>query len=273
MKKLILLLLLSISTIVNAQEFQGKAVYKTHRKIDLKIDSKTTSDAQQEKLMALMKKQFQKTFILNFNKSESIYKEDTQLAKPEVQGGMQVQIVSIGGSGGTDILYKNTKEKRFTNKTEIMGKRFLIKDTLLDSKWELSGETKNIGNYTCYKATYSREVENTSFVMSNGKPEETKKKETIVTTAWYTTEIPVSNGPGRYGGLPGLILEINDGKLTIACTEIVMNPTKKIDIEEPTKGKKITQKKFDKIQEEKSKEMMERFRNKKGDGIEIRIGG
>ena len=100
---------------------------------------------------------------------------------------------------------------------------------------------------------------------------------TKITTAWYTPQIPVSNGPEEFGGLPGLILEINDGKLTIVCSEIVLNPLDKIEIKEPTKGKEISQKDFDKLQKEKSKEMMERFRSKRGDGkgntFEIKIGG
>ena len=106
---------------------------------------------------------------------------------------------------------------------------------------------------------------------------ETKKKETVVTTAWYTTQVPVSNGPGDYQGLPGLILEINDGKKLIVCTEIILNPSEKNKIEEPKKGKVVSQSKFDKIQEEKSKEMMEKFKSRNGvqigNGVNIKIGG
>jgi GLPGLI family protein len=46
-------------------------------------------------------------------------------------------------------------------------------------------------------------------------------KETIV-TAWYTPEIPVNQGPDKYWGLPGLILEVNDGK-TVLCSKVVLN--------------------------------------------------
>ena len=49
-------------------------------------------------------------------------------------------------------------------------------------------------------------------------------------TAWYTPQIPVSQGPGEFWGLPGLILEINDDKTTILCTKIVMNPNDKSKI-------------------------------------------
>jgi GLPGLI family protein len=39
----------------------------------------------------------------------------------------------------------------------------------------------------------------------------------VTITAWYTPEIPVSQGPEGYWGLPGLILEVNDGKTTICA--------------------------------------------------------
>ncbi|WP_240614833.1 GLPGLI family protein [Polaribacter filamentus] len=74
-----------------------------------------------------------------------------------------------------------------------------------------------MGTYTCYKATYTKEIENTTMSIVNGETKEVKNKETIVTTAWYTTQIAISNGPKDYQGLPGLILEINDGKNTIVC--------------------------------------------------------
>ena len=46
----------------------------------------------------------------------------------------------------------------------------------------------------------------------------------ITISAWYTPQIPVSAGPGNYHGLPGLILEVNDGSETVICSKIVINP-------------------------------------------------
>mgnify|MGYP000672256811 CR=1 FL=1 len=97
------------------------------------------------------------------------------------------------------------------------------------------------------------------------------------TTAWYTLDIPLSHGPSEYWGLPGLILEINDGDLTILCSKIVLNPEKGVAIEKPKTGKKVTQAEFDAIQEKKTQEMMEQFKgdSRRGDGnsFQIRIGG
>ncbi|RLD29117.1 MAG: GLPGLI family protein, partial [Bacteroidetes bacterium] len=99
--------------------------------------------------------------------------------------------------------------------------------------------------------------------------------EEITITAWYTPQIPVNNGPGNYHGLPGLILEVNNGRQTLICSKIVLNPKNKISITEPTKGKKITQEKFDAIMEKKMKEMEDRYEHNRGDGnsIEIKIKG
>lgn len=279
MKTIYTLFLLFMATILSAQDFSGRATYKTSRKSTIKFgkNQKGISDKMQEELKKRMQKMNQKTFILEFDKTSSIYKEDVKLDSPNPMGDRSgVMVMSFGGSGSTDIYYKNIKDQKFLNKTAIMGKPFLVKDKLKQYNWELSSETKNIGMYTCYKATFTEEVESFKISMINGASKETKTTETVTTTAWYTTQVPISNGPKNYQGLPGLILEINDGKNLIVCTEIVLNPEKKVVIKEPNKGKVVTQKKFDKIQKQKSDEMMEKMKSRKGvelgNGIQIKMG-
>ena len=118
-------------------------------------------------------------------------------------------------------------------------------------------------------------VENQSYEYK--KSSEEKKKETITTTAWYTLQVPVSNGPDNFQGLPGLILEINDGERLIVCTEIILNPSEKIEVKAPEKGEIVSQAAYNKIQKEKSKELMDRFKGRNGvnmgGGINIKIGG
>jgi GLPGLI family protein len=273
-KKFIMALFITGS--VFAQDFSGRATYKTHRKSSFELDSTTiaANPGIQEQMEAQMRKMFQKTFTLDFTKSESMYKEEQELEAPKgpsANGGVMVMV--MGGNGSSDILYKNILEKRMANKTDLMGKIFLIKDNLVSYDWELTGETKNIGNYTCYKAAYEIEEDDIIIDMIDGEVKEVKEtiKRTIV--AWYTPDVPVSNGPSNYGGLPGLILEVNDGNETIMCSEIVLNPKEVKEIKEPIKGKIVTRKKFDEISLEKTKEMMNRYRSRDGKGIEIKIGG
>jgi len=262
-----------------SQNFQGKATYKSKRKIDIKLDSTQVDTGMHGKMMEMLKKQFEKTFVLTFDKDESVYKEDEKLGKPQGPSNMEMVMINTGGS---DILYKNTKENRFTNQNDVFGKIFLIKDSLEKLDWKLEGETKNIGEYTCYKATLKREVEvfessisfNGDKDLDDAKKTAPKMKE-ITITAWYTPKIPVNNGPGNYHGLPGLILEVNDGTETVICSKIVMNSKNNITLKEPNNGKVVSQEKFETIIDKKMKEMEERrsFNSRDGENIEIIIGG
>ena len=277
MMRVILVLLLVISLTASGQKFQGKATYKTHRNIDIKIQEGggAPNSEIQKALHEQLKKRFQKTYTLSFTKSKSTYVQNKEI-QPNVKKG-DVKIMIMGNGAGDDVLYKNISTKGYVNKREISGKRFLIKDKLPIHNWKMSSETKKIGKYTCYKATRSREVEKSSFMMTDGETEEKKKKIIITTTAWYTPEIPISNGPGMHWGLPGLILEVHEGKQSIVCSELIVNPSKKIKITIPKKGKKVTQEKFDKIMKEKSEEMIERFKNNRkstnGGSLDIQIQG
>lgn len=256
---------------LEAQEFQGVATYKSHRKVDLKMGNDKMDDAQQKMIQEQLRKQFQREYTLEFNKYESVYKQEAKLDTPQApSSGISIKVVQ-----GDDIMYKNVKEQRYTNKTEIYGKLFLIKDSLTSRKWQLVNETKNIGEYTCYKAIFEDEY-TTRTLTEEGEFTTVTKPRT--TTVWYTPQIPVSNGPSNYFGLPGLVLEVNDGKLTLVCTKIVLNPEEAIEIVEPKKGKEVSQEEFDAIRDKKNEEMLEQFRstsrgNKGGDRVMIRVGG
>jgi GLPGLI family protein len=275
----LLLFLLCSTFSLFAQDFQGVSTYKTQRKLDLKIDSTQVGGGEMQKqIMDMLKKEFLKTFILTFDKNTSVYKEDEALAPPSTGSRM----VFISSDGGSDVLFKDIKNQSITNQKETFGKQFIIKDRLKPIEWELHSDTKNIGNYTCYKATYTKEIEESMMTFSSSGEEQREEEpttapvmKTITVTAWYTPQIPVSNGPESYQGLPGLILEVNDGDLTILCSKITINPKKAIEISEPKKGKQVTQEEYDSIMLKKMEEMSEQYRGRGSDkeGIEIRIGG
>jgi GLPGLI family protein len=261
-----------------AQDLTGVATYKTQRKVEVQLDSTQMDEGMRTQVMAMLKKQFEKEYELEFNTNESIYKEVEELDAPNTGASwMRMEVVSTGAG---DILYKNLEDNRYTNQNEVFSKQFLIQDSIELPDWKLEKETKNIGEYTCFKATYTRTATLVNSIRSsNDKDTEAQeeKEEEISVTAWYTPQIPIENGPAMYGGLPGLILEISDGQETILCSKIVMNPKKGIAVEEPQGGKKVSQEEFDAIMEKKMEEMNERYEKNNGheDGerIEIRIGG
>ncbi|WP_329805839.1 GLPGLI family protein [Flavobacterium facile] len=289
MKKIFLAVLGLTTFIASAQkDFQGMAVYESKTSTaDFAKNFDGNKDITPEmktQIMERMKKMFEKTYILNFDKSASIYKEEEKLDAPG-QGGGGRMMASMMGGGGT--YFKNVKEKQYTVDKEVFGKEFLIKDSLPNLKWVLTDETKKIGDYTCFKATAVKEASKSDF--RNYRRKEEKKKEAVKTevktddkattekkdekktnffdevempkeitvTAWYCPEIPVNQGPDEYWGLPGLIMEVNDGKTVIMCSKLVMNVKDKIEIKAPTGGDKVTQKEFDDIMMKKMKEMSE----------------
>ncbi|MGQ1948824.1 GLPGLI family protein [Geofilum sp. OHC36d9] len=67
---------------------------------------------------------------------------------------------------------------------------FIYKDELNPQEWEILDSTKTVLDNVCQMA------------------ECTFRGRTW--TAWFTPEIPVSDGPWKFGGLPGLILEVYD---------------------------------------------------------------
>ena len=304
MKKILLTLALLLTSLASQaqKDFQGMAVYESKTSTaDFKSrfqGNKEITPEMQKMIEDRMKKMFEKTFILNFDKSTSIYKEEEKLDAPGTsqQGGFRM-MTNIMGGGGT--FYKNIKEKNYTVDKEFMGKEFLIKDSLPKLDWKMESETRVIGGYTCFKATAVRAVSATDFRNFRPKKEGDKKEEApakdaktddkekktnfmdefdipkeVTITAWYSPEIPVSQGPENYWGLPGLILEVNDGKTVILCSKIVLNAKDKVEIKAPTNGKVVGQKEYDKTMLDKMEEMRQMYGGQRGEGgrTEMRFG-
>ena len=250
-KKLIVLLILLVTFLLNAQDFQGIAYYQTKRNIKVKIDSTSKiSENEQKDFQEMLKKQFEKTYILIFDKEKSLYKEEERLNSPVTKGGIKIII-----GGANNLLFKDIKNKIFVNEKESFGKFFLIKDSLNKMNWKYEKETKMIGKYLCLKATRIKMVDDYDGI------EKKEKQKELKVTAWYTPEIPVSNGPEKHHGLPGLILELHEDKMHYVCNKLILSPKNKKEIKPPTKGKKVSQKEYDKIMKKKRKEMMENFKN------------
>ena len=265
MKKLIILILF-LSFEGYSQEFLGKAYYMS--KSTVNMDWMNNMSPERAKyIKARMKTALEKNYILDFDSKSSYFKEEVTLDAGGSGGGGFNWMQFVVGPDQGDI-YKDVQEKMYINKRELFGKVFLIKDNIEPTKWVMTGESKKIGQYNAFKATYTKEVEEQVFSFSrrqqqnndqeNNNPAQPKTK-LVTMTAWFTPEIPVSTGPAMYGGLPGLILEISDGNRTMLCTKVVINPKEKIKIKEPSKGKIVSNLEFKKIQEDKMKEMRERY--------------
>ena len=282
-KVVLILFTLLFATNIKAQDFQGQAYYFSKTTMDMSRWDRggKMSEAQKKQMEARMKPWLEKTYILTFNKEESIFKEDEKL-----EGGPGGRAPSMWGSSfSAGLQYKNIKEKIFLQDQEFFGKQFLITEQMTPYAWKMGSETKKIGQYVCYKATTTRPSSELNFTSTNRRDREKKKEEKkkdstsvvsdvnvavavvkkkeeieekeemVEVVAWYSPMIPVSQGPTEYWGLPGLILELSAGNTTMLCSKIVMNPEEKIEIKRPTKGEVVTKKEYNEIITGKMQEM------------------
>ena len=90
-----------------------------------------------------------------------------------------------------------------------IGSNYQYEDVIPNLKWEMKNDTSTILSYSCQKAI-------TTF---RGRTYE----------AWYTTEIPINNGPWKFGGLPGLILKVSDKKQYFVFECIGIEKSKKLE--------------------------------------------
>lgn len=268
-KKKIFLLILLLPAILLSQDFQGKAYYFSKSTMELGSFGATMSEAQKKQIQERLKNRLEKTYILSFNKEASIFKEDYKV------DAMSGATDTWGKNFTPGDQYKNVKTKELLQKQEFYGKQFLIKDDLLTIDWIMSSETKQIGNYMCFKATASIPTNDLTWydfswdrLNANKKPDSIATSKAVIVEevnmteiiAWYAPQIPISQGPLEYWGLPGLILEVNAGNTTLLCSKLILNSDEKINIKAPEKGKEVSKKEYQEIIASKMQEM----RNNRG---------
>lgn len=254
---LFFLICLSFFQLSFGQEIIGIATYKSFLAYDLRVDSTEVDAELRGHLELVIGQQTQKEYELHFNSKESLFQEKDALEKPNPMTAN----VMVQTSGGLGSVYNNLEEMQYIRQIDLLGKLFLVTDSIVIPEWTLEKETKSIGEYTCFKASYIQ-------VYEDDATGEAKEKEVV---AWYTPQIPVGFGPMNYSGLPGLILEVRDGKWTYLCNQIVLNPKNPITIGPARKGKVVSKKEYDVIQEKKRKERHEFKPSSGAKSIEIRI--
>ncbi|SFB87805.1 GLPGLI family protein [Zunongwangia mangrovi] len=87
-------------------------------------------------------------------------------------------------------IFKNKSENKLGYGIKLMDDKLYYSQDIDKIQWEIQAEAKEISGYQVQKAT-------TSFAGRDY-------------IAWFTPEIPLSDGPYKFAGLPGLIVEIRD---------------------------------------------------------------
>lgn len=168
----------------------------------------------------------------------------TRAAEPDEPGGidaaegnMNVQIRFIGRSSGDEATFIDLETGESVEKTEFLGRTFLITGDEKAIPWKLTGEQSEFLGYLCQKAVAT--VDSTSY------------------EAWFTPQIPVAAGPDGFGGLPGLILVLSrdEGMLSYAATEVDLAPLAPDALARPEGGHAVTREEYRALVKERMAEM------------------
>ncbi len=233
-------MILFIPALLIAQEFQGEIIYQS---ATANSNKELSYDKELEAYKKRVAKAHQKEFKLLFNKDISLFKLIEKLNVPNQSNGFG----RMGVVYPFENFYKNNKEKRIINKQEWFGQIFLIQDSLKIKPWRILDKTKQIGEYLCRKAVFTKAY-SAHEIGKDGALKFVQKEREVV--AWFTNQIPVSHGPGFFYGLPGLILEVHDGNTVLLTTEVTLKQKGKKRIQEPKRGKVVSQSEFDSIKEQ-----------------------
>ena len=223
MKKPALLIILFFYIVSYSQIKTGVIQYK----VSLNKEIPSTINSAQNDLILKMDKEAEKiSYTLIFCQDESYF-----YANPKL-----VEISNFSFLAGT---YNFGKIKYYQNKikqeyreyvdSKKLGPQILNKKVFYE--WSLLQETKMIDGYKCYKAT-SPSISSTGEKSINYK---------FNITAWYCPKIPIHNGPKEFGGLPGLILELQIYKSTYTAFTINIDPKTLPEIDKLTSLKAISE--------------------------------
>lgn len=145
--------------------------------------------------------------VLRIGKNSSVFYSihkffgDSMICNPaskKILGRMILQAVQKGDykniPGGArnsmDYIYKNYPKGKITTRTGMFADDFEYKETYISQDWKIMDSTKLIIGYPCQLAK-------TEF---RGR----------IYHAWFTPDIPICEGPWKFTGLPGLIMEVYD---------------------------------------------------------------
>lgn len=153
---------------------------------------------------------------LFFNSKQSLYTPDKEDATTDNGWGGTSRVAEL-------FFLRDFEKETKTDLQQILGKTYLLEDSLHTPQWRILNEIKDVNGYICMKAI----------------TQDTIKKQKIV--AWFSQDIALGSGPEKYFGLPGLILElnVNDGDVIIEAKKIEFRNVDKELVMPKLKGKKI----------------------------------
>lgn len=181
---------------------------------------------------------------------------ETEKSKSAIYDEAENKIIKNVFQPNEDDFFLITDKKKDSIKhtSNIGENKYRISEKIYPFIWETINETKKIGKFNCKKAV----------VFFRGRNY----------IAWYSQEIPVSFGPWKFSGLPGLIVEIydQDRKFSWSLKSIKYPFKEKVNISLPHNKlyKEIELRNYVELKGESSKNYASRLKSKIPKGSKIR---
>lgn len=183
---------------------------------------------------------------LNFNGKYAQYVYDRSTYRPEkremVKNASGQYSIYKSGSKQTDsignIVYADYVNKKMITREMLQSQYYIVPDTIIAIVWEITREQKIIAKQKCTKAVGNYRGRNYQ--------------------VWFSPEIPVSYGPWKLSGLPGLIVEArsDDGEIAFIATHIQIPASETKPLQAPKDGKRVADfVSFYQLQNKKAEEM------------------
>ena len=192
-------------------------------------DEKQLLDPLKETLMLEIGQKASKCYSYTFYLRDSVLTADYKSGASQETINQHAQ--AYGYSSVSYQIFKNHPMGKVTTIDRLATTNILCEEDNECPEWQLHPDTMTILSYPCQKAT----------CRFRGRDY----------TVWYTMEVPVSEGPWKLYGLPGLILKAEDsrGHFSFTCTGLEQSRNVK-SILIHTKGReKLSRKELDKMYE------------------------
>jgi len=186
--------------LAEAQVTEGVIRYLVTQNWTKKMAAVDYISKQQRDRMAYMwgsRSEWKTYATLYFTPTETRYQDSEEKAEPDDEA-------SYSWRKEVFIIKRNFANNTEQDLLQIEGKTYLIEDTLQAPKWKILNNLKEVAGHVCMNAFW----------------QDTIKKQKV--SAWFALDMPLSAGPERFFGLPGIILEldVNDGGMVITADKI-----------------------------------------------------
>ena len=152
------------------------------------------------------------SYTLEFN-------NNTTLFKVEKENSDNKYMLTGLKPSDQNYVYQDFNQNMTTMSKGLFENEYLVKDSLRQFQWKITGEVRDIAGFECKKAL-------------------TKINDSVVVVAFYTDQIMVKGGPENFNGLPGMILGLAVPRLslTLFATKLELTSTP-LNVKLPSKPK------------------------------------